>query len=80
MHTITICPRCGQDFMYHNTDYYLERDITQVDEIGNNEVKTIIICQDCDEHEKEIEKDFPVKDDIWASRRWNEDRTDYIDL
>ena len=52
MHTITNCSRCGNDFMYHNSDYHLERDTTIVDEVGNNEVITTIICQDCDYVEK----------------------------
>lgn len=25
-------------------------------------------------------KDYPIQDDIWPSRRWNKDKTDYIDL
>lgn len=28
----------------------------------------------------EIYKDYPIKDDTWASRRWNKDKTDFIDL
>lgn len=24
--------------------------------------------------------DYPIQDDIWPSRRWNLDHTDYIDL
>lgn len=151
MHTITECPRCKIDFMYHSTDTYLERDITEVDEVGNNEIKSIVICQSCHDVEKYInnisiqydlenyksykedvkyfwkngalneleadgmitidkeeyredgklasqsfrflteeefnsrfkifeQTDFPIQDDIWASRRWNKERTDYIDL
>lgn len=26
------------------------------------------------------EKDYPIQDDIWPSRRWNKEMTDYIDL
>jgi len=51
MHTITICPRCGNDFMYHWSDAHLHRDMTFVDVVGNNEIKDIVICQDCDEIE-----------------------------
>jgi hypothetical protein len=28
----------------------------------------------------EIYSDYPVKDDTWASRRWNKEKTDYVDL
>ncbi len=52
MHTITNCPKCKIDFMYHSTDTYLERDTTIIDEVGNNEVITTVICQDCDNVEK----------------------------
>jgi hypothetical protein len=151
MHTITECPRCKMDFMYHSTDTYLDRTVTIVDEVGNNEVIDTVICQDCHEVEEyinhistqydlenyetykeevkyfwesgalnELEADgmitvdkeerkedgslssqsfrllteeefngrfkifeqtnFPIRDDIWASRRWNKERTEYIDL
>ncbi len=29
---------------------------------------------------EELIKQYPIQDDIWASRRWNNDRTDYVDL
>jgi len=29
---------------------------------------------------KQICEDYPIQDDIWASRRWNLDHTDYCDL
>lgn len=51
MHVITECPRCKSDFMYHTTDRFLLRQTTIIDEVGNNEVIDIMICQDC--HEKE---------------------------
>lgn len=54
MHTITKCPRCNEDFMYHQTDVYLFRDQTIVDEVGNNEIIETVICQDCHEVEKHI--------------------------
>jgi hypothetical protein len=63
MHTITLCPRCNEDFMYHATDVYLIRDITVVDEVGNNEVIETVICQDCDFKEKWINKEVKIKKD-----------------
>ena len=38
MHTITECPWCGKDFMYHRSDTYLIRQLTLLDEVGNNEI------------------------------------------
>jgi hypothetical protein len=29
---------------------------------------------------KHLSEDYPIQDEIWASRRWNADRTEYIDL
>lgn len=63
MHTITICPRCKEDFMYHATDVNLKRDITVVDEVGNNEIIETVICQDCDLFEKWVHKEVKVKKD-----------------
>ena len=151
MHTITDCPRCKKDFMYHQTDAFLDRTMTIVDEVGNNEVIDVVICQTCHDVEQyinniskqydlenyetykqdvhyfweqgalnELEADglitvdkeerredgslssqsfrllteeefngrfkifeqtnYPIQDNIWASRRWNKDRTEYIDL
>jgi hypothetical protein len=60
--------------MYHNSDYHLERDITIVDEVGNNEVITIR------EFNSRLQKDYPIQDETWSSRRWNKERTDYVDL
>ena len=57
MHTITDCPRCGKDFMYHQTDVYLDRTVTIVDEVGNNEVIDVVICQDCHMKEKWVGKE-----------------------
>jgi len=74
MHTITNCPRCGIDFMYHNSDYHLERDITIIDEVGNNEIITM------SEMNARLKKEYPLKDDVWNSRYWNLDKTDYTDL
>ena len=25
-------------------------------------------------------EEYPIQDDVWASRRWNKDKTDYVDL
>jgi hypothetical protein len=63
MHTITLCPRCKEDFMYHATDVNLKRDITVVDEVGNNEIIETVICQDCDLFEKWVHKEVKVKKD-----------------
>ena len=52
MHIITDCPKCKKDFMYHTTDRHLIRQTTLVDELCNNEIVDIIICQECDETEK----------------------------
>lgn len=46
--TYSICPRCGGDFMCHNSDFHLERVVI----IKNKKkVKHQVICQDCDEIE-----------------------------
>ncbi len=29
---------------------------------------------------KRILREYPIQDETWASRRWNEDRTEYEDL
>jgi hypothetical protein len=29
---------------------------------------------------RRILREYPIQDEIWASRRWNEDRTEYEDL
>jgi hypothetical protein len=63
MHTIDLCPRCKEDFMYHATDVNLKRDITVVDEVGNNEIIETVICQDCDLFEKWVHKEVKVKKD-----------------
>ena len=49
MHVITHCPKCKKDFMYHTTDTHLIKQTNIVDEVGNNEIVDIVICQDCDE-------------------------------
>lgn len=51
MHTITECPWCGKDFMYHQSDVHLIRQLTLIDEVGNNEIVDVVICQDCYEAE-----------------------------
>jgi hypothetical protein len=38
---------CKKDFMFHNSETYLLFDLTTIDEVGNNEVVNIAICQDC---------------------------------
>tara|TARA_R110000824_G_scaffold107769_3_gene254330 strand:+ start:682 stop:858 length:177 start_codon:yes stop_codon:yes gene_type:complete len=52
MHVITDCPKCKKDFMYHTTDTHLIKQTTLVDEVGNNEIVDIVVCQECDEVEK----------------------------
>jgi hypothetical protein len=47
--------------MYHSTDTNLSRNITVVDEFGNNEIIEIVICQDCDLFEKWVHKEVKVK-------------------
>lgn len=32
------------------------------------------------EGNKRILREYPIQDETWASRRWNEDRTEYEDL
>ena len=54
MHIINECPRCGKDFMYHQTDAHLVRQITLIDEVGNNEIVNTVICQECDEIEHAV--------------------------
>lgn len=51
MFTITICPLCSKDFMFHGTDHHLyKEDIYGV----------YVICQDC--YKKEQEKKQKKKD------------------
>ena len=47
--------------MYHATDINLKRDITVVDEVGNNEIIETVICQDCDLFEKWVHKEVKIK-------------------
>ena len=78
MHTITECPICKKDFMYHTSDTYLKSQTTIIDEVGNNEIIDIVICHEC--NLKRMLNDYPIVDSIWKSRRWNKERTEYIDL
>ncbi len=63
MHIITDCPKCGKDFMYHQTDTSLTRQATTVDEFGNNEIIDVVICQDCYLEEKWAGKEVKIKED-----------------
>lgn len=57
MFTITVCPKCGKDFMYHRSDVpYLTIQTTLVDEVGVNEVVDMIICQNCREIKNQEER------------------------
>lgn len=29
---------------------------------------------------EDLKKKYPIQDDIWVSRRWNKEMTDYVDL
>ena len=79
MHTITVCPRCNEDFMYHATEVNLSRDVTVVDEVGNNEVVETVICQDCDFFEKWVHKEVKVKKGN-AHEHLNEYRLFVVDI
>jgi len=53
MFTITICPRCGKDFMFHSSDYHLARPVAvdlETPQICSHET----ICQECDAKERHI--------------------------
>ena len=79
MHTITVCPRCKEDFMYHGMDFHLSRNETVVDEVGNNEIIDTVICQDCDFKEKWIHKEVKVKKDN-AHEHLNQFRLFVVDI
>lgn len=53
MHIITRCAKCNDDFMYHTTDSNLIRNLTFIDEVGNNTIEQVVICQDCDLKDRE---------------------------
>jgi hypothetical protein len=48
--------------MYHTTDTHLFREDTIIDDVGNNEVIDVVICQDCDFKEKWMHKEVKVKE------------------
>ena len=50
MHTITVCPRCNNDFMFHATDIHLHR-VTAFDADTKEPCSFETICQDCDDKE-----------------------------
>ena len=54
MHTITNCSRCGIDFMYHNSDYHLNKAVAW-DADTKQSCSIEVICQDCHEVEKHID-------------------------
>ena len=60
MHIITRCAKCDDDFMYHTTDSNLIRDLTFVDEVGNNTIEQVVICQDCDLKDRWVGKKVKV--------------------
>lgn len=62
--------------------YYVIKDYQSIDEmaivnfaIGKQKVLFTGSFEECDQFRK-----YPIQDDIWPSRRWNQDHTDYIDL
>jgi len=62
MHTITVCPRCEKDFMYHQTDFYLHR-VVAWDADTKEPCSFETICQECDLKEKWIDKEVKIKED-----------------
>lgn len=56
MHTITECPRCKKDFMYHTTDTYLNR-IVAWDADTKEPCSFETICQNCHLTEKWVGKE-----------------------
>jgi len=79
MFTITICPRCGKDFMFHSSDYHLTREVAfdpEVPQVCSYET----ICQEC--HEKEIKgyKDFCLHIEEGSKKGVSYSRSDLIEL
>lgn len=66
MHIINECPRCNKDFMYHTTDIYLSREMTVIDEVGNNEIVDVVICQDCYLTEKWVGKEVKTNSEGYS--------------
>jgi len=57
--------------MYHQTEVNLIRDITFVDEVGNNEIEKTVICQDCDLKEKtKQDKKMYSEEDMREAYKW----------
>lgn len=69
MHTITNCPRCKIDFMYHTSDIHLIREVTAV---GNNEIFSEYICQDCHNVEEYI-NDISIQYNLATYEDYKED-------
>jgi hypothetical protein len=61
MHTITVCPRCDKDFMYHQTDVHLHRAVAW-DADTNEPCSFETLCQDCDLEERWVGKEVKVKE------------------
>lgn len=60
MHTITVCPRCGMDFMYHQNDVHLERSSPR-NTLRGLEYDNYYICQSC----HAIEQQMPLLYEEW---------------
>ncbi len=55
MNIIKQCPRCEIDFMHHPDENNLQRDFSIIDEVGNNEVYSAYVCQECDQTERNFD-------------------------
>lgn len=62
MHTITVCPRCEKDFMYHQTDVHLHK-VVAWDSDTKEPCSFETICQDCYLEEKWVGKEVKIKED-----------------
>lgn len=81
MFIISDCPICGKDFMYHQTDVHLNREVL----VGNNgyeHSEPIVICQNCDEIEgiaeyikEKAEHRGWENAEYMATNRFGEDKT-----
>ena len=60
MHTVTVCPRCKEEFMYHYTEVSLNRAVAW-DADTKEPCSFETICQECDFKEKWVHKEVKVK-------------------
>jgi len=78
MHTITVCPRCDKDFMYHQTDVHLHRAVAW-DADTNEPCSFETLCQDCDLEERWSHKEVKVKEGN-AYKHLNQYRLFVVDI